>query len=109
MFKKTRVRQITAIMVIAIMVVTAFPVHASARRLANCDACGVGLMFESASNTTSKVYDGVTRECIHFAHGLDHEMQWTTRREIKCNVCGLTIWDPVVYHYEWVCHGYDKE
>lgn len=95
-------------MAIAIMVVTAFPVHASARRLANCDVCGVGLMVEESSNTTDKDYNGVTRKCIHFVYGLDHQKQWTSQRKIKCNNCGFTLWDPVVNHYEWECQGYDN-
>lgn len=98
----------TAVMAIAIMVVTAFPVHASARRLANCDVCGVGLMVEESSNTTDKDYNGVTRKCIHFVYGLDHQKQWTSQRKIKCNNCGFTLWDPVVNHYEWECQGYDN-
>ena len=92
----------------AVMVVTAFPVHASARRLANCDVCGVGLMVEESSNTTDKDYNGVTRKCIHFVYGLDHQKQWTSQRKIKCNNCGFTLWDPVVNHYEWECQGYDN-
>lgn len=108
MLKNTRLRKMTAVMAIAIMVVTAFPVHASARRLANCDVCGVGLMVEESSNTTDKDYNGVTRKCIHFVYGLDHQKQWTSQRKIKCNNCGFTLWDPVVNHYEWECQGYDN-
>lgn len=107
MLKNTRLRKMTAVMAIAMMVVTAFPVHASARRRTNCDVCGVGLMVEIASNTSSKKFNGVTQKCTHFVYGLDHQLQWTSQRQTECNNCGFTLWGPVVNHYEWECRGYD--
>lgn len=107
MLKNTRLRKMTAVMAIAMMVVTAFPVHASERRLAVCDNCGVGTLVEAGSTVTEVGFTGATRKCTHHVYGLDHEWKWTSQRVVKCNYCGFSFSDPVVNHYRWECKGYD--
>lgn len=63
------------------MVVTAFPVYASERRLANCDVCLNGLMVEDSSNPSDKIMTGVVRECIHHLYGLDSSVKVGQPRE----------------------------
>lgn len=107
MFKKTKLRQMTAIMVIAMMVVTVFPVHASERRLANCDVCGVGLMVEVSSKRSPDVVIG-KRSCVDHVYGVDIQYEWTTQRVVQCNNCSYGFIDPAVRHTRWVCEGYDQ-
>lgn len=107
-YEMKKIKQIMTVGVIAAILTTAVPIKAAERRLANCDNCGVGLMVEAGSNNQIIGYTGVTRVCLHYNSGLDHELQWTSQRLIKCNNCGFGIMDPVVNHYKWECHGYNK-